>query len=589
VANLHYVAMQSEIKGVFVPVQAIFGAMETHQLKEDKSIHTWNHFHVSLPKRHMKTGTQASTINSSYALLRRGLEEIPADILQLVIDLVNQGSLLNGKSYISKVKGFLSLSKEYSAVNNKVHWLWSNVNNKFARFRNELIGTLCTELAEGADLTTATINFNKRVDPANYKKAKAPVTQAQINKGRELVEELGLTEAFKRRAATLDDIRASEILHMNVGDGQITKANIFDDLKPTKKSSRARSKFKDLAEVSIDKFMEEVLPGASAVEVLLENRLAPNLFTMFTAVDPQVKALFNYGNNFSFTTSNNLAGKSELAEMVETRGGRVDGVFRFTHSWNRLAPNKSLMDLHVFLPTHDGHRGGTHDTYGNAQRVGWNNRSHGQTGGAQDVDYTGAAPKGYIPVENITFPSLGKLPEGTYVCKIHNWSFRNSSGPGEAEIAFGGEVYNYVYPATKNKEWITVAEVTLKNGKWSIEHKLEPTNVTKELYGLDTGEFHKVNLVCLSPNHWDKPTGHKHYMFALDGCKADRELRTFHTVDLVPELHDARKVIDYLGNVVSVKPEGKQLSGVCFNATVSDHVIVKVKGSHQRVMKVKFN
>ena len=190
------------------------------------------------------------------------------------------------------------------------------------------------------------------------------------------------------------------------------------------------------------------------------------------------------------------------AQMVEAKGGRLDGVLRCTHSWNRLEPNQSLMDAHLFFPNNN-HITGTHDNYGSGRRVGWNLRKDTLSGATQDVDYVDRAPVGYIPVENITCPDLSKLPEGDYFYKIHNWKFRNSGGKGEAEIAFEGNVYQYEYPATNNKEWLEVAKITLKNGKFSIAHILPLKNEqSKQLWNLDTNNFHKVNLMCLTPNYW---------------------------------------------------------------------------------------
>jgi hypothetical protein len=146
-------------------------------------------------------------------------------------------------------------------------------------------------------------------------------------------------------------------------------------------------------------------------------------------------------------------------------------VFRFSHSWNNPGQrNASLMDLHVFMPGSGVNaENGVHDNYGNNQRVGWNNRNHAVSGGVQDVDYTSPAPEGYVPVENITFPTLARMPDGEYICKIHNWQYRTpTTGGFLAEIEFGGEVFQYENTKPlKNKEWITVAVVTLKNGAFS--------------------------------------------------------------------------------------------------------------------------
>lgn len=438
------------------------------------------------------------------------------------------------------------------------------------------------------ELNKACENWNKRVDPINYHKAKAPITERQINEAKKFVEENGYESSFDRRFATLDDIKVTEILHTNVGTDKPKSVSIFDNVKSTT-SRHKKSEFSKLETVSIEKFMKDILPTCSSVEAFLENRLSGNLCSLTTSNNDESKPIFKWNNNYSWTFNGNIAGKSQLAEMVEAKGGRTDGVFRFTHSWNEIEPNGSLMDLHVFLPTHNGHDSGVHNNYENQNRVGWNRRQDTKTGGSQDVDYVNVAPKGYVPVENITFPILSKMPEGKYVCKIHNWSYRHSGGRGKAEIAIGGDVYQYVYPKTKNKEWVTIAEVTLKDGIFTIDHKLPETNESREIYGLETNKFHKVNLVCLSPNHWgDNNVGNKHYMFMLDKCKATGSIRSFHNENLIPELLKHRKVMEVLGETNKLEPSNKQLSGLGFNSTVSDELIVRLQGTHKRMLKIKF-
>ena len=46
--------------------------------------------------------------------------------------------------------------------------------------------------------------------------------------------------------------------------------------------------------------------------------------------------------------------------------------------------------------------------------------------------------------------------------------------------------------------------------------------------------------------------------------------------------------MEVLGAKLKVKSTKNQLSGVGFNATVHDEVILRLSGSHKRVIKVKF-
>lgn len=566
-----------------------FGVVTEGQIIE------FNHIWLSLNSKWVdNSGKSIEAIRGDYKsdkdVFLRGMEEICLDTLLLVRDLINQGSLLNGEAHLFKIELMIPLKEDFDKLpdSEKDNWAWVNSYKlNIAKFKNELIGVLCTELSSGVELNKAVVDWNKRVDPANYMKAVAPITKAQIALAQKFVEENGYADSFNRRFATLDDIKVTEIKHIN--NSKTKKAiSIFDDIKVAP-SKQADNKFDKVESVTIEKFMSDILPNCETVEAYLENRFDKNMVTLTTSNVEDSKPIFKWSNNYSKTYNGNLAGKSELREAVVSRGGSVSGVFRFSHSWNELEPNKSLMDLHVFMPGCEIPKQNTQGPHVTGRRVGWNNRTDVLSGGTQDVDYTSEAPAGYIPVENITFPDLNKMPEGTYTCKIHNWNFRKSGGKGKAEIEFGGQLFQYVYPATKNHEWITVAVVTLKNGVFTIEHHLPCESSTKEIYGLESNTFHKVNLVCLSPNYWgDNAVGNKHYLFMLEGAKTPVSLRGFHNEDLCDELLQHRKVLDVLGNSAMIAPNDNQLSGLGFNATVRDSLILKLSGNFKRTIKVTF-
>jgi len=263
------------------------------------------------------------------------------------------------------------------------------------------------------------------------------------------------------------------------------------------------------------------------------------------------------------------------------------------------------MDLHVFMPgsavvTNPGAFQGVHDRFGGEdtwnvrrtgqRRVGWNNRNDTPSGGVQDVDFT-SAPGRNIPIENITFPDLNKMPEGVYLCKIHNWSLRNPNRSGfKAEIECGGNLYQYEYPqALTGKEWVTVAEVTLSNGEFSIKHMLPEATSSKEVWGISTQQFQKVSMVLNSPNHWDgKTTGNRHLFFILEGCVQEGTARGFYNEFLSEDLREHRKVFEVLGSKLKTEESDEQLSGLGFSSTKRDHLLCRVTGSFSRVIKVTF-
>jgi len=206
--------------------------------------------------------------------------------------------------------------------------------------------------------------------------------------------------------------------------------------------------------------------------------------------------------------------------------------------------------------------------------------------GMLDVDMI-RPPK--MGVENITWIDKSKMKDGQYKFWIKNFCGGRNDG-FRAEIEFNGELYSYDYRQPLSyKQDVVVAIVTLKDGKFTISHNIPETNTSREIWGIKTNEFNKVNLVCLSPNHWgENNVGNKHYMFMLDGCKSDMPMRSFHNENLNSDLLQHRKVMEVLGATAMINPGEKQLAGLGFNSTVKDELIVRVSGTHKRTLKIKF-
>lgn len=556
-----------------------FGVVKPNEIR------TFNHFHLFLDAEFVdKSGSSVESIMSNFRdaknVFQKAMETISLDTLQLVKDLINQGSLLDGTTHLYKIEQIIPLKKEYDELSAKQrdNWCWvKSYKLPFAKFKNELIGTLCTELSEGKELNDACQAWNKRVDPANYMKATAPITKKQIEEAKKFVVENGFEESFNRRFATIDDIKVSEILHSNVGKGEIKNASIFDSVKSTS-TRHKRAEFDGVEEVTIDKFMKDILPSCTSVEAFFANNHQGNLVSLTTScANGSSKPMFKWANNYSWTFNGNLAGKSQLKDAVASQGGKVDGVLRFSIMWAEDAMDNSDLDAHCQEP--------------NRQIIFFRNRTSMQTGGNLDIDITQPqshkiSAKNQV-VENITFPSLKGMVDGSYYFYVNQYRAQNSKG-FKAEIEFDGELFSYEYnkPVSGN---VRVADVILKDGKFTIQHHLPETNASKEVYGLETNQFHKVNLVCLSPNHWgENNVGNKHYMFMLDGCKTPTSIRSFHNENLIPELATHRKVLEVLGTTNMIEPADKQLSGLGFNATVRDELIVRLQGTHKRVVKIKF-
>lgn len=549
-----------------------FGVVKPNEIR------TFHHMYLSIPTEFVnKSGLSVESLQGTYRAAKdvftRGMEEISFDTLTLVKDLIIQKSLLDGQTHLFKVEKMIEFKKEFDLISpeNRNNWCWINsYNNQFAKFRNELIGTLCSDLSQGMDLNTACQTWNKRVDPANYMKASAPITKRQIEEAQKFVEENGYIESFNRRFATIEDIKASEILHINSGKGELKEVSIFDSIKSTS-TRHKKAEFDKVEEVSIDTFMKDILPTCTSVEAYLENRFEGNMVSLTTSKITESKPIFKWTNNYSWTFNGNLAGESMIKENVKNAGGKIDGLLRCSLQWND-EDTKGIVDFDLHCQESDG------------SHIYYSNKRSGVTKGWLDVDMIRPSK---IGIENITWQN--KLPDMKYKFFVKN--FDGSSNTGfKVEIEFDGNVFNYHYqnPVT-SKQNIDVATVTVKNGVISIIHHLPESSNSKEIYGLPTNEFHKINLICLSPNHWgENNVGNKHYLFMLNDCKCPTSIRSFHAENLIPELAQHRKVLEVLGNSTMIAPADKQLSGLGFNATVHNELIVRLQGSFKRVIKIKF-
>lgn len=560
---------------------------EKYGVVKADEIRTFNHLALSLDKQFVDfSGNSVESIMGAYRdaknVFQRAMETISLDTLNLVKDLINQGSLLDGATHLFKLDAIIPLKTEYDTLGagQRDNWCWiKSYKFQLAKFRNELIGVLCTELAEGKELNSACQAWNKRVDPVNYMKTTAPITKRQIEEARKFVIDNGYEQSFNRRFATIDDIKVSEILHSNIGNGEIKSVSIFDGVK-SNSTRHKRNEFDGIEEVGIEKFMKDILPTCTSVEAYLSNLHDGNLVSLTTANGKESKPIFKWSNNYSWTFNGNLAGKSQIKDAVKTAGGRVDGVLRFSMIWND-GDGRDNSDLDAWCEQPDRVRIGYSQNY-RADRG--NQRT--DMGGQLDLD--NISPSGKLAIENIYFADLRKMGNGVFKFWVNQYREHNSQG-FKAEIEFNGETYTYEYNRAVHGN-IHVAEVTLKDGAFSIKHILPESAVTsKVLYGLESNQFHKVNLVCLSPNHWNGETiGNKHYFFMLENCKSPVAIRGFHNENLLPELAEHRKVLEVLGTTNMIESTTGQLSGLGFNATVRDELIVKLQGTHKRMVKIKF-
>lgn len=551
-----------------------------------EKIYEWNHLYMELPDRFVdKTNKSVGDIKGRIRdvknVFKRSLDEISEDSVSIVLDLISQKSLYKGEEWQKPLIEFLKYKRNYIKLQTEIdkqNFAWEQsvkAGVVIGKIRNHSIGTLLLDISEGVELDKAVSRYEKIVAPSNYKRPKALYTKKMLDEAKKTISELGYMDSLPRRHATMDDITVNNILFANKDSAkQIGELDIFDEM--SKGIGIDSKKFSKVEELNIEEFIKNVLPTSKEVELLLENRHMDNFVSLIAPVNKDAKSMFKWDNNFGWAYAGNMT-DSTMKENVKNAGGKVDGVLRFSIQWNDTEFDNNDLDAHCIEP--------------NGNHIYFGNKTNYSTTGMLDIDIMHPR-RGDVAVENITWSDINKMKLGTYKFYVNNYSKRSGISGFRAEIEFNGEIYSFDYnKPLRDGENVMVAEIVLDiNNSFKIKPLL-PSNVSnKEIWGLITNQFIPVSIIMNSPNYWDEQQGigNKHYFFMLKDCINEETVNGFYNEYLKNDLNVHRKVFEALGSKLSVPFSENQLSGLGFSSTRRNEVIVKVRGSYERVLKIKF-
>lgn len=568
----------AKIKDVFMSDTQRVGIESNHEMLDSGSVHTWYHFYVDVPSEYVGNLSQKAIYRNNRIVLENSTQRISQDAVDTVLELIASNSLYRGDQWEDALKSFKDYLKEYEANDmdeDLFYWIKSiELGSLLVRIKNHSIGVLLMDVTQGVPLDEAVSNYERIVAPTNYQRPKPIFSKRMLEDAQEKINELGFGESIYRRYANMADLSINDVLFANrdytseIQDNQ----NFFDKLKELT-VNRARN-FDKVQEISLEDFVESILPTALEVELYISYDLSNNFMSLIAPVNRDAPSMFKWDNPFSWAYKNNIA-DSLMKERVKALGGDVDVDLRFTIQWNDNEWDKNDLDAHCTTPE--------------GEEIYFSHMRSSKTGGWLDVDIIN--PEKNVPaVENIQFKDRNQMIPGDYLFRVHQYTYRGGDDGFKAEIEFDGRIFNFIYPMRLyQNEYVDVAKVSLgEDGNFTLNSFLDNQTASAKEWNLNYNRFVPVSLICYSPNYWgDNAVGNKHIFFILKDCLNDGRPNPWFNEYLVSELRDHRKVTEALATIAKVEESDEQLSGIGFSFTQKNKVTLKVKSENiERVFNV---
>jgi hypothetical protein len=549
------------IANIFLHYEKTVGTDKNFEALLDGGARGWEHFYVNLPKAFVEKKDRIDAVRGNFKtehdMLYSGLTTITMDALNTIRELIAQNSLYRGAEFKGLVDSFTMAKTYFDSFNDNRNFTWhlaTTLQPAIRRFKNSVIGTLAMDLSDGADLDAAVARYESKVAPMNYKRPTALVTPKMVEAAKDKIAELGLTSSLQRRRATLTNIAVNNLLF--VDRSSALSKSVFDEIPQKFDLKRTEA-------VSISTFINDILPTATSVEVLMDDNHKGNHVSLITAVDPTAPLLFKWTNPFSWSYAGGVT--DAIKERVKAAGGNIDGEVCCRLAWY----NCDDLDLHMYCPNND------HIYFG---------LKRGRAG-ELDVDMNAGVCRTEEPVENIVFPRIDRMAKGVYRLVVNQFSQREKENSGfTVQIDIKGDVTEIEYPQSKGTGYdVEVATLHYDGNNIVVKSSLPVTQSTKAQI------YKKVRAIMRSPNHWEGQVGNEHFIFALEDFTVDNP-RGIYNEFLKAELNEHRKVLELVGSKINVldSESGDGICGLGFSSTQRQSLVVKVTGAFTRNVKIEF-
>lgn len=568
VENMLVAIKDARIRNIFVTDEITIGCKCNQQIKPDNSVITWNHFYA-IPTRNFIMSKNDSPsfragVKSSHDVWKRTLSELNPDAIDIVLDLISDNNLYRGDSYLRQLQ---TLHKAFvdSKDKNLDNYTWQTASylpEAVTHILNTAIGQLLKDITDTNNVEESVKKFEAMVAPANYHRPKGIITKAQVERAYKTVVDLGYEDSLERRHAAVEDISVEDVIFVN-RETRKKMAGGFDSLM-NETSNTSKDYSKAAIDIDIEKFIKDVIPNATKLELLFESNLINNLVTLTAPINKTAPSMFKWTNGFAWSYNGNIS--DAIKKRVKEVGGKVDGYLRISLHWF----NYDDLDLHMDSPY-------GHIYYGDKKGILDVDMNPG--GGSATGEHQNPRKVSRNSVENIIFSEVPR--KGRYHVYIHNFAKVENIDYGfEVEVEHNGVVSTYTYnDMMPTGSRVSVLDFT-SDGKSITFTKeyLGSTKAAKEVWNIKTQNFIEVSAMCLSPNYWgNNHVGSKHYFFMLKDCKNPDPVRGYFNEYLKDELtKNHKRVFEVLASKALTPYNDNQMSGLGFIATTKNQFVVKV-------------
>lgn len=545
---------------------------------------TWNHFYYNFAANapeYIVDGPTRSERTAAITTMQYIVDNWDTISVRTIAELVNSNTLYRGEDYKAIINDVLRLSDNVGQFNDMFVMLHAAVTKApVCRAKNSSIGQLVDKYIETGDLEASVFFYENMVAPANYKRTKAIATPRMIQEAKRKVASLGLTNAFNRRLATLQDIPLQHVLYTSSAVSKTDPNDPFSALIESTVNKVDPQSLKNVKEISLNEFLSLVVPSGDSLELLVTNDMSNRLMTLTTAVDQQAPNLFMWDNPVAWAYTGDLA-DSDIRERVKKAGGEVDAPVRVSLAWH----DYDDLDLHVELTVNGNRR----------SKVFFGNRRATLYGVLAELDVDmNISPNTKEPVENV-YVKYEQTPPAEMqldIC-VNNYTRRSANQSFEVEVETTECLYTLTFDGSiQSGRTIKVATTKLVNGKIvSIEpssNSIRMGSAPRIVGGIESHKFYPINIITESPNYWlGNSVGIRHIMFLLEGVKTEEPVRAYFNEFLRPELQEHHKVFEMLGTASFIETANKdQVTGFGYNKQQSGTVIIRATGNTQRIYKV---